>query len=610
MLADLGNTKTVFVTENGNTYSYGGSSWDIKQNSVLDRDALKAKIGTRVGEIVYQSDISLMYTWSEDSLTDNLGTIIADNGANGFWVASYSGAVDVKWFGIKSNASDETDLAQAAIDSLIDGQTLDLDDTNIRVTNLTITTPNITIKNGKIYDIESVQFMLLTITADNVTVKDVSFTVNAKVYSTTKRGCIGFQSVDGGLVTGCRLSGARRAGSDELGSNNVNVYNSRNVNISDNVMLDGWYCEMLVFGSSHYCTASNNIISGLNTADVRTAYSTIDTTNKNDMGRCSNITITGNVCSDTVTSNMTLNSTDYISVVGNTVNGSAQEQGINFGHTTTGCTNVTVSGNVINDCAGAGIYLADTSIVTATGNTITNCVETGITASGDTDAVNISGNVISDIGDSSVGDGVSFLSGTGGRCIVSNNSFNNIQGHGVRIGNTDVASIIVDGNTFHNINNGAFGGGRFPLGGTLSATTEIVEFTNNTVTGTAVVRCVSLSSSVATFILRLMYNTLPAITTTAELWKAESGTNPTCKNIEGNTISTDPMYGICKIDGGTSTITVLNDNQTPFSPPLLVARDTNAAQFPVYVSAFGAGTFTIVIRGTAATDSRWHYKIW
>ena len=67
--------------------------------SVPDRATLKSKKGTRVGEVVLQEDIGLFYTWSEDALLDNGGTIIEDDNQNGFWVARYNGAVNVKWFG-------------------------------------------------------------------------------------------------------------------------------------------------------------------------------------------------------------------------------------------------------------------------------------------------------------------------------------------------------------------------------------------------------------------------------------------------------------------------------------------------------------------------------
>ncbi len=53
--------------------------------SVADRTALQAKIGTRKGELVWQADIGLGYTWTTTQGIDNGGTII--NVGTGSWVA-------------------------------------------------------------------------------------------------------------------------------------------------------------------------------------------------------------------------------------------------------------------------------------------------------------------------------------------------------------------------------------------------------------------------------------------------------------------------------------------------------------------------------------------
>ena len=88
----------------------------VNRLSVTDRATLKTKSGTRVGELAEQADIGLMYVWSEDILTDNKGTIIADNLLKGYWVAQYSGAVNVKWFGdtsLEQTFKDASDVQQS-----------------------------------------------------------------------------------------------------------------------------------------------------------------------------------------------------------------------------------------------------------------------------------------------------------------------------------------------------------------------------------------------------------------------------------------------------------------------------------------------------------------
>lgn len=76
-----------------------------KTTPVADRATLKATVGSVDGQAVYQSDIALMYIWDSTSIeTDNGGTIIQVDGVTtGRWIASYSGAVNVKWFGASAS---------------------------------------------------------------------------------------------------------------------------------------------------------------------------------------------------------------------------------------------------------------------------------------------------------------------------------------------------------------------------------------------------------------------------------------------------------------------------------------------------------------------------
>ena len=78
-----------------------GNSNITNRLSIADRTALLSTVGTREGEVILQNDIGLLYTWTETQGIDNGGTVI--NSGTGSWIAKYSGALNVKWFGAKGD---------------------------------------------------------------------------------------------------------------------------------------------------------------------------------------------------------------------------------------------------------------------------------------------------------------------------------------------------------------------------------------------------------------------------------------------------------------------------------------------------------------------------
>ncbi len=89
--------------------------------TVANRAELSKKVGTRNGEILWQSDIGLGYTWTTTQGIDNGGTII--NVGTGSWIASYKGAVNLSWF--TDNYDDATTAISNAMSAsksvIIDG---------------------------------------------------------------------------------------------------------------------------------------------------------------------------------------------------------------------------------------------------------------------------------------------------------------------------------------------------------------------------------------------------------------------------------------------------------------------------------------------------------
>ena len=81
--------------------------------SVVDREALRSTTGRYVGEMIYQSDIDLMYTWKDSGVNENFGTEIG-NGAG--WVHVPAGNINVKWFGaVGDGAHDDTESFKRAV---------------------------------------------------------------------------------------------------------------------------------------------------------------------------------------------------------------------------------------------------------------------------------------------------------------------------------------------------------------------------------------------------------------------------------------------------------------------------------------------------------------
>jgi len=81
--------------------------------SVFDRQALIDTTGRYNGEMIYQSDIDLTYTWKDSGVVDNGGTEIG-NGAG--WVHVPAGNINVKWFGaVGDGSNDDTESFKKAV---------------------------------------------------------------------------------------------------------------------------------------------------------------------------------------------------------------------------------------------------------------------------------------------------------------------------------------------------------------------------------------------------------------------------------------------------------------------------------------------------------------
>ena len=498
---------------------------------------------------------------------------------------------------------DDTLMLQNAINALTDGATLDLNNLTVVIKNVFITTDNVKITNGKIVAHVDLIGVMVYITGNNVTIESMRSYING-VVSAVSKGTFTFFETVGGLVTKCRIEGGRRSGVNNNVANMVCAAKCSGVIISDNVFFEAHYVEMIQLESSISCVVKGNVMSS-----TGLAYSAIATTDFYAVGGNSKHIINGNTCTNYLTSILTIN-TAGVSVNGNVVDISVQEQGINLGHAGTGAPDCTVSGNTISNCGGAGVALAEASNAAVTGNVIRYCGEAGVDTSSTVSAV-ITGNFIHNIGNGTTGNGIKLSTSVASSYAIKGNTFKTIQGHGIEC-NGSVVSLVATDNSFTDIDTGGFGGGRFPIGGTLSASIlpKTLIFDNNVVEGTSTTnRVVSLGNTHTGMILSLSNNTLPAITTTAQLFFSASGTQPTSLNVLRNKMGTDSMVGVATLLQGDTSVVVSNANQTPFNRPILIDADNDAAQIETYVSSFGAGTFTISSRLSANFDAVIAYEI-
>ena len=534
---------------------------------------------------------------TSEASTDKLRTDLADGTAD-----VYSpGIVNLYKFGTPTGV-DDTLMFQNAIDTLNDGDTLDLNNLTIVIKNVFITTNNVKITNGKIIAHTDLLGVMLYITGDNVSIESIRTYIDG-VTSTVSKGTITFFETVGGSVTKCYIEGGRRSGVNNNVANMVCAAKCSKVIVSDNVFFEAHFVEMIQLESSTSCVVKGNVMSS-----TGLAYSAIATTDFYAIGGDSKHIVNGNTCTNYLTSILTIN-TAGVSINGNVVDISVQEQGINLGHTGTGAPDCTVSGNTVSNCGGAGIALAEASNTTVTGNVIRYCGEAGVDTSSTVSAI-ITGNFIHNIGNGTTGNGVKLSTSVAASYSIKGNTFKTIQGHGIEV-NGSVVNLLVTDNYFSDINTGAFGGGRFPIGGALSASIlpKILVFDTNTVDGTTTNRAVSLGNTHTSMIVSLSNNILPAITTTSQLWFSESGTQPISRSILRNKMGGDVMVGTAIILQGTQSIVVPNTNQTPFNRPILIDSDNDSAQIETYVSSFGTGTFTISSRFVANFDATIAYEI-
>lgn len=533
---------------------------------------------------------------------DGYGDHVLANGTVA--VLQSGGVINLTQFGaISGGTSEDTALFQAAVNALSDGDSLDLNGTNSVLKNTFITANNVTILNGKITAHTDLLGVMLYITGDNVALKNLRSYVDGAA-SAVSKGTITFFECTNGTVSGCRLEGGRRTGTNNNVANMVCAAKSTGIIITDNVFYEAHYVEMVQLESSTHCIVSDNVMSS-----TGLAYSAVATTDFYVIGGDSKHVVSNNTCTNYLTSILTIN-TAGVAITGNVLDISVQEQGVNMGHTGSGAPDCTVTGNTISGCAGAGVALAEATNTVVSNNVIRYCGEAGIDTSSTISAI-ISDNFIHNIGNASTGNGLKLSTSVAASYLITNNRFKTIKGNGIEI-NGSVVDCIVTNNVFSDINTGGFGGGRFPVNGTLDAVIlpKTIIFDNNIVNGTFTTnRVVSLGNTHSDMVLSVSNNVLTAITSTSQLFFSVSGTQPLSRSVSRNKMGAAPMVGVATISGGTNSVIVSNINQTPYQRPICTEVDNDAAQVEIYVSSFGAGTFTISSRLTPAFDALIQYDI-
>ncbi len=197
--------------------------------SVADREALRNTTGRYVGEMIYQSDIDLMYTWKDSGVNENFGTEI---GTGAGWVHVPTGNINVKWFGaVGDGAHDDTESFKRAVSYCNDkGKNLYIPTGSFRLI-ASVTNENILgvihfsiIGDGKqcsiIYfqekssgsGVSGFTIGSPSLAPDNITISDVFMIVD----STSQNSYLAnIDDCDGLTISNCRFETFRVAGSSD-----------------------------------------------------------------------------------------------------------------------------------------------------------------------------------------------------------------------------------------------------------------------------------------------------------------------------------------------------------------------------------------------------------
>lgn len=497
---------------------------------------------------------------------------------------------------VGNGTTDDSAAIQACVNAAPEGSIIDFGGLTFVCDDVSVTTNGITFQNGKLIAASTADSVSrLSITADDILLDNMTFYADGASY--TRIGQVDAISCNNLRVTNCFFDGARRSGATQGGDHPLLIQNSTKALIQNNIFRNGEYTEQLMMIDCQYVTVDGNMFTGSTNTYSSVAIVSSDTS----PDRSNYSVISNNVCNNFKTSVITINGEDNV-VTGNFVKGSAEQQGIQFGHTSIGAARCIVSSNRIMDVIGSGIQLAASPNCTIADNWIENTNNSGIELGTNSENCTITDNFIKFVKQTAAttreANGIR-LREDSNYCTISGNYLNNIDANGISIDGGK--SYYITGNTFVNIHNYAGGlpGGRFVIDFTdPDANPEDFVVRNNmtrddgTSVGVGPNRGVSIDPCNANLRAFIEDNDFTGVIGQDTYFGV---TQPSPRVVRRNLrSSSDPTFAVVTIPGASTTLVVGNGNiRANGAYPKITPLDADAVTRNVYVTNLTDGSFTL-----------------
>ncbi|MBO0162617.1 hypothetical protein NDJ06_01295 [Vibrio alginolyticus] len=502
--------------------------------------------------------------------------------------------IDPKAWGIKSAFEGDTTLElQRMLENIPDGATVDFANLPISVTNVFCAKPGVTLMNVNLFRTGNPLGMAWTITGDDVTFMAYQGQIDKSIIDVSC-GHILFDKVKKGQIISGKAVGGSRNGPNNKDANMICVSES------DDVSIVGFETEGAPYQEQIYLNSSKNCkvlwCKGTGDSLAYSAVATADTLGVNPIG---NHQIDFNEFNNYLTSIITVNTKKNL-VRWNKLEGSVQEQGVNVGHNSQSADDTKVIGNSIKRVAGDAIFFADSANCKAVDNDVDdaisayafggksdNCLISHPTAT----VKNLKGSAIRLSSDQALS------------LKVRSFSAENIVGHGVEANGKPKSIDLKDFNV-KDIDINSLPGGRqlvYVEDGSNLEKLHIDDWSLTKPGGTSASRIVRIASNGRSDLDLKIANGEAIGHNPAAIFLSENGAQPKNRYIKDNKLSNEhPQYSRVFLPGNDLEITVINENQTPYHPPLITFADKDAITRQCYVKSWGAGMFVIASVSTGS----------
>lgn len=291
-----------------------------------------------------------LFIFTNTSLATNIGTRIEVTGKGYSWERQHEGVINIRWFGARDSALDNSAAIQAAIDYASANRfTVFVPTGNFTNTTRIDLPSNTSIKGEGPTSVLAFNGIVTGLQGSGVTNLWISRIKLAGLYSEGMR----LLFITNATVRNCFFTGATRIDAT-LPTSPILVDSSENITIESNEFRDNgnsdvtWLTDYTVlFLTVTHSKLINNFLYGRYS---KYGIATFD---------CSDLDISGNY----------INQGNYITTAMNSGYGI-----LAYSLTAHGGRNIRVRNNTVTNCAGAGIYLVNHDDIDATGNRLYNTV--------------------------------------------------------------------------------------------------------------------------------------------------------------------------------------------------------------------------------------------